>query len=523
MTDSFQIPQPRYLCRTRTFPESTMGKFDHINELLGADSYPSWRRAIRLALVGEGLWNHCSSGTDPNDIAEYTSSMPKPVTAGQPTADELKLMKEWIKEDAQMKAIIGHKLSPIVQNILDEGLLARDQWEMLVKRFAHLDMTLQYELCSQLFMEKLKDAEDATRYLGVFKNGCRRFAEMQIAFMDEEAIFMLLNGLPDTPQWVVFRSLTIGLYSSANVIASSSSTTTTSPTTTVSFEQVATSFTEEANRQQSHLKMARPGSEYTNVANAASWGPDRRTSNLTTGVRMHKHNPKGLPCDNPACAGLPRSLTHNQVHCLQPGGDMEGKAPWAQQKGKPKKDVSASATETKANEDAPAAATTQTAASAVTTELQHRQNLSFAIIEEVDQDYSHLALCSTSTILESGTTSTLIMDRDVFWTYSQNSFVKVKTANHGYLSTSGHGDCMADLVINGNSFRIRFTDCLHAPGAYINLLSISRMLKKGWACHFQPFPPCCYLTHQGKLYGTIPEVGDLFLVNLKSPHSLVSH
>lgn len=166
-------------------------------------------------------------------------------------ADELKLMKEWIKEDAQTKAIIGRKLSPIVQNILDEGLSAREQWEMLAKRFARLNVTSQYELCLQLFTEKLKDTEDAARYLGVFEHGRRRFAEMRITFTDKEAIFMLLNGLPDTPQWVIFRSLTIGLYSSANVTASSPSTasSSSSPTMLVSFEQVATSFTEEVNRQ----------------------------------------------------------------------------------------------------------------------------------------------------------------------------------------------------------------------------------------------------------------------------------
>ncbi|KAG1865844.1 hypothetical protein DFJ58DRAFT_838487 [Suillus subalutaceus] len=151
--------------------------------------------------------------------------MPKPATAGQPMADELKLMKEWIKEDVQVKAIIGCKLSLVVQNILDEGLSACEQWEMLVKIFARLD----------LFTEKLKDAEDATQYLGVFENGRCRFAEMRITFTDEEAIFMLLNGLPDTPQWVVFHSLTIGLYNSANVMAPSSST-----STSISFEQVAT-------------------------------------------------------------------------------------------------------------------------------------------------------------------------------------------------------------------------------------------------------------------------------------------
>ncbi|KIK49405.1 hypothetical protein CY34DRAFT_33781, partial [Suillus luteus UH-Slu-Lm8-n1] len=176
-----------------------MGKFDHINELLGADSYPSWRRAVRLALAGEGLWNHCSSGTDPLDIAEYASSMPKPAIAGQPTADELKLMKEWII-GTRHKSDLSRKITDYINMYLDTK-----QWDMLLKRFARLDVTLQYELCSQLFTERLKDTEDAARYLGVFENGRRCFAEMRITFMDEEAIFMLLNGLPDTPQWVVFR------------------------------------------------------------------------------------------------------------------------------------------------------------------------------------------------------------------------------------------------------------------------------------------------------------------------------
>ncbi|KAG2737876.1 hypothetical protein P692DRAFT_20851762 [Suillus brevipes Sb2] len=148
-----------------------MGKFDHIAELTGSDNYPSWRRAVELALAGEGLWNHCSNGIDPLDVAEFASQMPKAATAGQPTAAELVLMRDWVKEDAQTKAIIGRRLSPVVQNMLGEKLTARQQWDMLIKRFARLDVTSQFELRTQLFSEKLKDAEDASRFLGVFENG----------------------------------------------------------------------------------------------------------------------------------------------------------------------------------------------------------------------------------------------------------------------------------------------------------------------------------------------------------------
>lgn len=165
-----------------------MGKYDHIIELTGADVYPGWRRAVELALAGDGLWTHCSDGTDPNNVAEYTSTMPKVTTAGQPMSAELTAIKEWVKEDAQAKAIIGRRLSPIVQNMLGEKLTARQQWNALLKRFGRLNVTSQFELRDQLFSERLKDMEDASRYISVFENGRRRFAEMGIAFTDSEAV-----------------------------------------------------------------------------------------------------------------------------------------------------------------------------------------------------------------------------------------------------------------------------------------------------------------------------------------------
>jgi hypothetical protein len=67
-----------------------MGKFDHIIELTGSDNYPSWCHAVMLALQGEGLWTHCSSGTDINNLAELASHIPTPAQAGVPTDSESK-------------------------------------------------------------------------------------------------------------------------------------------------------------------------------------------------------------------------------------------------------------------------------------------------------------------------------------------------------------------------------------------------------------------------------------------------
>lgn len=284
-----------------------MGKYDYIPELTDADSYRAWRRAVMLALASKGLWNHCTNGTDPNDVADYASTMPTAATPGTITSTECAAMKEWIKDDAQAKYIIECRLSPVIQNMLGEKITARQQWDILHQRFARLDITSRFELRNQLFSEKLKDAADALRYLSVFENGRRRFVEMGVSLSDEEAIWMLLHGLPDTLQWVVYRSLTMGLYLTTN---NSSIPTTPSTFPKVTFEDVAVTFLAEANYPSSQLKLAKSGSEY---ASAASYSP-------------------------------PYS---SKVKYVQLGGGMKGKTPWRRNKSCPKskKKVTASITE----------------------------------------------------------------------------------------------------------------------------------------------------------------------------------
>lgn len=230
-----------------------MGKYDHITELTGSDDFLSWRRAVTLALQGEGLWNHCSNGIDPNDFANYACNMPVAMAPATPTSAEKKEMIEWIKEDAQAKGIISRRLSPVVQTLLDEALTARQQpeWESLAKHFGRLDVTSQFELREQLFNEKLKDADDASRYIGVFENGCRRFAEMGVTVTKDEAIFLLLHGLPKTTDWLVYKRLTIGQFNSMSTTPSPGAPSTTaspSASTSLTFTRVASSLSEEANR-----------------------------------------------------------------------------------------------------------------------------------------------------------------------------------------------------------------------------------------------------------------------------------
>ncbi|KAG2742393.1 hypothetical protein P692DRAFT_20685781, partial [Suillus brevipes Sb2] len=294
----------------------------------------------------------------------------------------------------------------------------------------------------------------------------------------------------------------------------STTTTPSAPPTRLTFTQVASSLSEEANRLRGERQLACPGSEYANAATSSSSSAETKV-NPKTGVRIHRSNPKGVACENSACSGLPQSLTHDLEHCLQQGGGMESKAPWGRTGKKAKKEISAAADGNSPTQSKPTPSNPET-----TTTSSSPRELACTIIEEFDdeafpspEDIACIAAQSLSTILNSGTTSTLITDREYFWTYSNDSRTVVKTANHGKLPTMGRGDCVADLSVNGQVFRLRLSDCLHAPGALVNLLSVGRMLKKGWACNFTPFPPRVQLVYNNDVLGDIPMTGNLFFID----------
>jgi len=89
-----------------------------------------------------------------------------------------------------------------------------------------------------------------------------------------------------------------------------------------------------------------------------------------------------------------------------------------------------------------------------------------------------------NSILNSGCTTHIIRDCSLFWTYHMSMSVPVKTANCGILETLAKGDikfcvqCGTQLVI------FTLHDCLHAPSAPINLLSVRAMQERHMRIHF---------------------------------------
>jgi hypothetical protein len=304
-----------------------------------------------LALRGERLWNYCSSGTDPSNFFEYAMAMPVPADASTVTDAEKEKIFDWIAKDAQAKVIINRKISPVIASQLDRSWNARQQWDLLALRYSRSDSDVLsiYELRRTIRSEKLKGAEDISRYVSVFEDARRRFLQMGDFYPDLHAIFDLLEGLPSGVEWEVYRVMTTkqvadSMYSVQIQVVTppASSSSSTSPSTTaqgaapsipgsvclsgISFETIITSLTEHAHSIAGRRRLARPGSEY---ANAAVFGgsKDGVKTNPTTGVRIHPKNPKGIRCVNISCADKPRADTHDIGHCHWPGGGMEDQVP----------------------------------------------------------------------------------------------------------------------------------------------------------------------------------------------------
>ena len=113
-----------------------------------------------------------------------------------------------------------------------------------------------------------------------------------------------------------------------------------------------------------------------------------------------------------------------------------------------------------------------------------------------------LSVRSYSSLLDSGTSRTLVRNRTHFHSYAADDSVRVKTANHGYLPMLGSGDCMALLPVGHDKFSVRFSGCLHAPSAMLNLLSVGLMVAKGWKCNFCGAPPHCELVYRAQPLGS---------------------
>ncbi len=236
---------------------------------------------------------------------------------------------------------------------------------------------------------------------------------------------------------------------------------------------------------------------------------------ITQLVRNPRTSPKPHPqCMNPKC---PVPVGHTTVTCWHEGGGDPGGKEQYQEKQKSKQSVRANMATTEMNEPTepePPNESTDTYDCTADSESNEDVFLSYfggsyesilplanALLDLKTDDPRayYLALEVFKALLDSGTTHHIVRDHEVFHTYDESKALPVKMANCGVLNTFAMGDAHISVDVGGWTATIILRQCLHAPDAPINLISVGALTENGMYVGFGKHKTTCYFpqTHKG--------------------------
>ena len=119
-------------------------------------------------------------------------------------------------------------------------------------------------------------------------------------------------------------------------------------------------------------------------------------------------------------------------------------------------------------------------------ELSLTPFLAFSVFSSISfsvADSSPIGFAATTfpfnSVLDSGCTHYIICDRALFWTYDTTLATPVQTANCGSLQTLARGSVRFRVSSGSRNVTFILNDCLHAPDAPINLISVGALTEKG--------------------------------------------
>ncbi len=101
--------------------------------------------------------------------------------------------------------------------------------------------------------------------------------------------------------------------------------------------------------------------------------------------------------------------------------------------------------------------------------------------------------------MDSGTTHHIIRDHEAFHMYDESKSLLVKMANCEILNTFAMGDAHISVDAGGKTATIILRQCLHAPDAPINLISVGALTENGMYVGFGKHKTTCYFpqSHKG--------------------------
>ncbi|KAG2132276.1 uncharacterized protein EDB93DRAFT_1255255 [Suillus bovinus] len=148
--------------------------------------YFAWKREVTYSLGIKDLWFHVTDAVDPDDVLRSASYKPMPVNPAMPIADETLALS---------KAIITCCLSISVQQLISTShkVSACDAWKTLEDHFGCTNMGSQHIIHQSLYTLQMKDAADASNYVGQHAVLWEHLLYMGAVYTSAEAVFQLLH------------------------------------------------------------------------------------------------------------------------------------------------------------------------------------------------------------------------------------------------------------------------------------------------------------------------------------------
>ena len=229
-------------------------RMDHVPTLEGARNYHKWARHMKMTLIGDGLWMYVTSNKDPDKDEEVGTWRPELKDTNSDIAH-----RDFTRANSRANTVIRHKLTTLTLMGIPDDLefKARKTWEHLRAKYDCVDADTRFSIRAHMNSIRLKDASDVERYLAEFTNCFQKLAGMGKPIEDEDCLFLVLQGIPDTGTWGMFEH---HMHSCIADAAESS--------TPVSFATLADRIQAKAHHVTRYKfpTLPGPGSEFANVA-----------------------------------------------------------------------------------------------------------------------------------------------------------------------------------------------------------------------------------------------------------------
>lgn len=146
---------------------STSLSLPNIDKLEGHANYSSWKFAMKMSLVLEGLWEVVSDGVTDSNKAKDDIALAKVCLSVKPTC----YVHVW------------------------KAKSSKEAWDNLERAFESKDMNRKFDLQRHLFRTKREDFSSMEAYVNDILSTVYKLADIGVAVDDDFVAFVMLNGL----------------------------------------------------------------------------------------------------------------------------------------------------------------------------------------------------------------------------------------------------------------------------------------------------------------------------------------